>query len=231
MIGPTLSSLPGRLRERADVGPLLEDERGAVDAAAFESRVLATVGWLREQGIGPGDRVGVWLVNRIEWLALLFALARIGATLVAINTRYRSSELTYMLERSRARLLVMQLDFRGIDFPRVLAGVEASRVPDLERIAVVDAGSGPPATLLGRPAIAFDAFEREPVASRIEPDVNSRSLDLAQVYYVHRAEWTGSSWCLREPGTPGAGLKIVFDGSDLGTPYLHDASFTPVGLP
>lgn len=164
MIGPTLSSLPGRLRERADVGPLLEDERGAVDAAAFESRVLATVGWLREQGIGPGDRVGVWLVNRIEWLALLFALARIGATLVAINTRYRSSELTYMLERSRARLLVMQLDFRGIDFPGVLASVEASRVPDLERIAVVDAGSGPPATLLGRPAIAFDAFEREPVA-------------------------------------------------------------------
>ncbi|NLT70649.1 MAG: type II secretion system protein [Verrucomicrobiaceae bacterium] len=47
----------------------------------------------------------------------------------------------------------------------------------------------------------------------------------------YRAEWTGSSWCLREPGTPGAGLKIVFDGSDLGTPYLHDASFTPVGLP
>ncbi len=45
----------------------------------------------------------------------------------------------------------------------------------------------------------------------------------------YRAEWTGSSWRLLEPGTPGAGLKIVFDGSDLGTPYVHAPGFTPVG--
>lgn len=45
----------------------------------------------------------------------------------------------------------------------------------------------------------------------------------------YRAEWTGSSWRLLEPGTNGAGLKIVFDGSDLGTPYIHDSGFTPVG--
>lgn len=45
----------------------------------------------------------------------------------------------------------------------------------------------------------------------------------------YRAEWTGSTWRLLEPGTSGAGLKIIFDGSDLGTPYVHDASFTPVG--
>ena len=45
----------------------------------------------------------------------------------------------------------------------------------------------------------------------------------------YRAEWTGSSWRLLEPGTAGAGLKIVFDGSDLGTPYVHDGGFKPVG--
>ena len=45
----------------------------------------------------------------------------------------------------------------------------------------------------------------------------------------YRAEWTGSSWRLLEPKTAGAGLKIVFDGSDLGTPYVHDGSFKPVG--
>jgi len=45
----------------------------------------------------------------------------------------------------------------------------------------------------------------------------------------YRAEWTGSSWRLLEPGTTGAGLKIVFDGSDLGTPYVHGNGFTPVG--
>ncbi|MEM7602079.1 MAG: prepilin-type N-terminal cleavage/methylation domain-containing protein [Verrucomicrobiota bacterium] len=45
----------------------------------------------------------------------------------------------------------------------------------------------------------------------------------------YRAEWTGSSWRLREPDEAGAGLRIVFDGSDLGTVYVHDSGFTPVG--
>ncbi|MFA7504959.1 MAG: AMP-binding protein [Burkholderiaceae bacterium] len=159
MSAQTLASLPCILRRPADAAPLLVDHRGPVDAAGFEARVRHSVAWLRGQGIGPGDRVGVWLVNRIEWLALLFALARIGATLVAINTRYRSSELAYILERSGARLLLMQLDFRGIDFPGVLAGVDAGRVPALERIAIVDPGAGTPARLLDRPTLTFDAFD------------------------------------------------------------------------
>lgn len=45
----------------------------------------------------------------------------------------------------------------------------------------------------------------------------------------YRAEWTGSAWKLVEPGTAGAGLKIIFDGSDLGTPYVHAADFAPAG--
>lgn len=45
----------------------------------------------------------------------------------------------------------------------------------------------------------------------------------------YRVEWLGSTWRLLEPDTAGAGLKIDFDGSDLGTPYIHDASFIPAG--
>lgn len=44
----------------------------------------------------------------------------------------------------------------------------------------------------------------------------------------YRAEWTGSTWKLVEPGTAGAGLRIIFDGSDLGTLYVHDADFAPI---
>ncbi|MDH5834332.1 glycoside hydrolase family 3 C-terminal domain-containing protein [Luteimonas kalidii] len=39
--------------------------------------------------------------------------------------------------------------------------------------------------------IARTGFDTEPVVSRVEPDVNSRSLDLAQVRDVHQVEWTG----------------------------------------
>lgn len=45
----------------------------------------------------------------------------------------------------------------------------------------------------------------------------------------YRAEWTGSSWRLIQPGAAGAGLKIVFDGSDLGTSYVHAVDFQPIG--
>lgn len=47
----------------------------------------------------------------------------------------------------------------------------------------------------------------------------------------YRAEWTGSVWRLLEPDTAGSGILIDFDGSDLGTPYVHDPGFTPVGAP
>lgn len=70
--------------------------------------------------------------------------------------------------------------------------------------------------------------ELNPPGPFMKPDWNPSTSTSKEDY---RAEWIGSSWCLREPGTPGAGLKIVFDGSDLGTPYVHDSSFTPVGLP
>lgn len=72
-----------------------------------------------------------------------------------------------------------------------------------------------------------DTGELNPPGPFMKPDWNPSASTSSEDY---RAEWTGSSWCLREPGTPGAGLKIVFDGSDLGTPYVHGSSFTPVGL-
>ena len=39
--------------------------------------------------------------------------------------------------------------------------------------------------------IARTGFEAQPVVTRVERDVNSRSLDLAQVRDVHRVEWNG----------------------------------------
>ena len=59
-------------------------------------------------------------------------------------------------------------------------------------------------------------FESAPVVSRVEPDVNSRSLDLAQVRDVHRVEWTGYL-VPPETGTYRLGLggfngEMEFDG-------------------
>lgn len=164
MIAQTLATLPGALRPVPPGTRLLTDERGHVGPEDFEALVVQCSQWLRAQGIGPGDRVGVWLVNRIEWLVLLLALARTGATLVAINTRYRAAEVGGLLERTSARLLVMQDDFRGIDFAAVLAGIDGDRLPALERVALVGAAQSRPGTLLGRPTVALELDARAAAA-------------------------------------------------------------------
>ena len=151
-----LSALLERhLRERPD-GAVLVDAGRSIGYAEFDLLCLQTAAWLRRQGIVPGDRVAIWLPNRVEWLTLVFGLARIGATAVACNTRYRASELEYLLQRSGARLLVMQADFLGIDFAQVLRGIEPAALPALQRVVLV--GSGP-AALIGKPTMTFDAFD------------------------------------------------------------------------
>jgi len=136
----------------------------------FDLLSRKSAAWLSAQGIGKGDLVAVWLVNRVEWLALLFAAARVGAGLVAVNTRYRAVELEYILQKSAARLLVLQLNFRRIDFPAVLAGVNPDNVRSLQRVAVVDASSDLPETILGKPAVAFDLAQQVAVASPDQSD-------------------------------------------------------------
>jgi fatty-acyl-CoA synthase len=156
---PVIASLVERhLTTRPEDMAFVAGER-SVSFVEFDVLSRKSAAWLARQGVGRDDRVALWLVNRIEWLALFFGAARLGAAIVAINTRYRASELAHVLERSGARLLVVQHNFRRIDFPAVLADVESSAARSVERVAVVDADAATPSRILGRPTVAFDAFE------------------------------------------------------------------------
>jgi len=73
-----------------------------------------------------------------------------------------------------------------------------------------------------------DSGELNPKGPFMRPDWNPSASTSEEAY---RAEWTGSLWRLLEPGDAGAGLRIRFDGSDLGSPHRHASDFTPVGAP
>lgn len=125
--------------------------------------------WLGEQRIEAGDVVAVWLVNRLEWLALFFTLARRGATLAAINTRYRREEVEDILKRSGARLLIMQSRFRNIDFAEVLSRIDGEALPALEKIVLIDdQAEAPPNTLIGKATESFAAALRSEPSSRAD---------------------------------------------------------------
>jgi fatty-acyl-CoA synthase len=72
------------------------------------------------QGIGKGDRVGIWSPNRAEWTFLQYATAKIGAILVNINPAYRSHELEYVLNQAGIRLLVASDAFKTSDYPAMV---------------------------------------------------------------------------------------------------------------
>lgn len=133
-----------------------------VTYAEFHELCMRTTGWLQTQEVHPGDRLAVWLVNSLEWLALFFASARLGAILVPINTRYRSDEVTHILNKSGARMLFLQPGFRKIDFAEVLAKMDGADVPALEKVAVKGGGSNP-AQVLGRPTVDFDVSASDAV--------------------------------------------------------------------
>jgi len=140
---------------------LIQDGQ-SISYQQFDQLVQRTEYWLTQNNVQAGDHVAVWLINRAEWLALLFALTRIGVTLVAVNTKYRSHELHYILSHSQAKLLILQLNFGKIDFAEVLAGVDASSLPHLKNIAVIEADDQTPVTLLNRPVIGWNPQTQTP---------------------------------------------------------------------
>lgn len=62
---------------------------------------------LRAFGVRKGDRVGVMLPNCIEFPLLWFAIAKLGAVLVAINLRYTAREIEYVLSDTQAKFAVV----------------------------------------------------------------------------------------------------------------------------
>jgi acyl-CoA synthetase (AMP-forming)/AMP-acid ligase II len=100
-------------------------------------------------GIGRGDVVAIWMAGYAEWPPIYYGLARIGALMVPVNTRYKPHELEYVLNKSKARLLIFKdekppkKDYRTVLFelcPEIEDGLQkhrGSRLPYLERVIAI----------------------------------------------------------------------------------------------
>src|SRR5688572_378190 len=98
------------------------------DALVYPDRQLRynfkELEWLARQiakglldcGIRRGDRVALWATNVPEWIVLQFALAKIGAVLVTVNTSLRAPELAYLLKQSESSALITISGFRDVDY-------------------------------------------------------------------------------------------------------------------
>jgi fatty-acyl-CoA synthase len=83
------------------------------DIQAWSERLAAG---LLAAGVQPGDHVAMLMANHPEFVAVKFAISRVGAVAVPINFLNRRDELGYVLRQSDAVLLVTMDSFRGLDY-------------------------------------------------------------------------------------------------------------------
>ena len=86
---------------------------------------------LMQYDVQPGEKVSLWLPNRPEWLHAMFAVAKIGAVLVPINTRFRVTDLEYVLRQSDSTTLIT-VDRSG---PIGYLGMVRELLPELDTCA------------------------------------------------------------------------------------------------
>jgi len=63
--------------------------------------------WLKAQGIGQGHRVAIAMRNYPEWCVAYLGIVCAGATVVPLNAWWQAEELRYGVEKSQAKLVVV----------------------------------------------------------------------------------------------------------------------------
>ncbi len=107
-----------------------------VTYAQLDERADRIAGLLSGLGIGAGDRVGMIVGNRVEFLEIFFGAMRAGAIPVAINTRLARDTLKFILEDAECRAVFVE----PATHPDAIA--VASAAPLEHRIALEAAPAG-----------------------------------------------------------------------------------------
>lgn len=82
--------------------------------AELRDRSARIAGALASLGIGKGERVAVLDVNSDDYIAAFFASSRLGAVFVPLNFRAKADELTFMLNDSGAKALLVGPAYRDL---------------------------------------------------------------------------------------------------------------------
>jgi len=141
--------------------------------AEMEARANRLAHHLQAHGIEPGDHVGIYGYNSVEWVETLWAVFKIRATWININYRYVEEELAYLFENADLKALVYQREFA----PRVRGVLD--HLPLLQHTIVIDDGSD--ADLTGLDSVPF---EDAMASGSPERDFAPRSADDRYILYT-----------------------------------------------
>lgn len=109
--------------------------------AALALRARRAAGLLRAHGVGRGDRVGLLINNRPEWLEIAFGAWLLGAVVTPFSTWSTRQELAYLLADSGVCVMLAVPAFGREDYAAILRALvddATSRPPALRAVLLLD---------------------------------------------------------------------------------------------
>lgn len=164
-----VTTLGDLIDQRAEEHPdrdavLFPDERYSYAQLAERAQSMAKS--MIAMGVRPGDRVGYFLHECIDAVAILLGAAKIGAISAPINARFKSTELRQVIVHAGMRVVFTSRPPEGTDFIELLnetfrgitsaeaGAMELEDAPELHAVVVLDDEVA--AGMLNRPQ--FDAL-------------------------------------------------------------------------
>jgi acyl-CoA synthetase (AMP-forming)/AMP-acid ligase II len=134
----------------------------------FDIKANRFANLLFTRGVKQGDKIGVRLMNCIEWLPIYFGILKTGALAVPLNFRYTADEIAYCLELAEVRKLVF-----GPEFTERVTGI-------LPRLSAID-----DFFFVGEPCPDFaGSYDNlAPYCSSTAPAVELKDEDNAAIYF------------------------------------------------
>ncbi|MBP3339620.1 MAG: acyl--CoA ligase [Lachnospiraceae bacterium] len=144
------------------------DYRREITWHVFDEKANRFANLLLSRGIKKGDKVGILLMNCLEWLPIYFGILKTGALAVPLNFRYDSEEIRYCLNLADVDVLVFGPEFIG-RIEKIADDIEKNRL-------VFFVGSG-------CPPFAEDYDRLTANCSSRKPEIKLKDSDDAAIYF------------------------------------------------
>ena len=125
--------------KRSDKKVLYNPRSGEKYSSGEILSIVSEIGrQLKSKNITEGDRVVIYLNNSCEYLFSLFAIWRIGAIAIPTNRVFTASELEYIINDSKAKLMITDEEAKNIiDIP-IYIPKNIGKYKDCEILNAVD---------------------------------------------------------------------------------------------
>ena len=179
----TFGSLPERAAARFGNAEALTFKDRRYNFREVAAHVDEVAKGLMAIGVEPGDKVCLWLNNCAEWMFFMYGLAKIGAVQVPVNTRFRTADLSYVMQQSTSTTLIAHdksgpVDYLGMVRELLPLGqggeaLHSDKFPDMQRVVIFSEREYPGTISWAALRKAARAVSDEALAARaaaVDPD-------------------------------------------------------------